>query len=216
MTIVTNTIFLFFFNFIYFWLSWVFIAVCGLLIAVASLVSEHGLQSAQASVVAARVLSSCGTWALECRGFSSCGTWAQQLQCVGSIVVAHGPQSAQGLQQLQHMGPRAQGLQQLWHVGSVVVVCRLSSYGTWALEHRNFSSCGTRALGHAGFSSCGAWAQQLWLEGSRAQAQQLRHMGLVAPWRVGSSWTGDRTRVPWIGRQVLNHCATREVPFYLL
>ena len=29
--------------FIYFWLRWVFIVVCGLLIAVASLVGEHGL-----------------------------------------------------------------------------------------------------------------------------------------------------------------------------
>ena len=35
---------LFFFNrFIYFWLCWVFVAVRGLLIAVASLIAEHGL-----------------------------------------------------------------------------------------------------------------------------------------------------------------------------
>ena len=34
--------------------------------------------------------------------------------------------------------------------------------------------------------------------------------GLVAPWHVGSSQTRTRTRVPYIGRQVLNHCATRE------
>ena len=39
-----------------------FLAVRGLLIAVASLVAEHGL-------------SSCGSWALECR-LSSCGTRA--------------------------------------------------------------------------------------------------------------------------------------------
>ena len=39
----------------------------------------------------------------------------------------------------------------------------------------------------AGFSSCGTWAQQLWLAVSRAQAQQLWHMGPVAPWHVGSS-----------------------------
>ena len=37
--------------------------------------------------------------------------------------------------------------------------------------------------------------------------------GLVAPWHVGSSWTRARTRVPCIGRQILNHCATREVPY---
>ena len=36
----------FFFNlFFYFWLRWVFIVVHGLLIAVASLVAEHGLQA---------------------------------------------------------------------------------------------------------------------------------------------------------------------------
>ena len=34
--------------------------------------------------------------------------------------------------------------------------------------------------------------------------------GLVAPQHVGSSQTRARTRVPCIGRQILNHCATRE------
>ena len=37
-------------------------------------------------------------------------------------------------------------------------------------------------------------------------------MGPVAPWHVGSSQTRARTRVPCIGRQILNHCATREAP----
>ena len=36
-------------------------------------------------------------------------------------------------------------------------------------------------------------------------------MGLVALWHVGSSWTRARTCVPCVGRQTLNHCATREV-----
>ena len=36
--------------------------------------------------------------------------------------------------------------------------------------------------------------------------------GLVAPRHVGSSRTRDRTRVPCIGRRILNHCATREAP----
>ena len=70
-------------------------------------------------------------------------------------------------------------------------------------------STGSRRVG---FSSCGMLAQQLWLTGSRAQAQQLWRTGLVAPWHVGSSWTRARTRVPCIGRWILNHCATREVP----
>ena len=52
--------------------------------------------------------------------------------------------------------------------------------------------------------------QQLWLAGSRAQAQQLWCTGLVAPRYVGSSQNRARTRVPCIGRWILNHCATRE------
>ena len=35
-------------------------------------------------------------------------------------------------------------------------------------------------------------------------------MGLVAPRHVGSSQTRTQTRVPRIGRWILNHCATRE------
>ena len=62
-----------------------------------------------------------------------------------------------------------------------------------------------------GFSSCGTLAQQLWLMGSRAQAQQLWQTGLVVPWHVGSSRTRAQTRVPCIGRRILNHCTTREV-----
>ena len=37
--------------------------------------------------------------------------------------------------------------------------------------------------------------------------------GPAAPRHVGSSQTRARTRVPCIGRQTLNHCATREAPF---
>ena len=83
--------------------------------------------------------------------------------------------------------------------------------------------CGAQASHCGGFSCCraralGAWAsvvvargfQQLWLAGSRAQAQQLWRKGLVAPRHVGSSQTRDRTRVPCIGRRILNHCTTKE------
>ena len=52
----------------------------------------------------------------------------------------------------------------------------------------------------------------MWLTGSRAQAQKLWRTGLVALRHVGSSRTRARTHVPCIGRQILNHCATREVP----
>ena len=84
---------------------------------------------------------------------------------------------------------------------------------------RAFSSHGERGLllvrssgsRCADFSSCGTRAQQLWLAGSRAQAQQLWCTGLVAPWHVGSSQTRARTCVPCVDRRILNHCATREV-----
>ena len=52
-------------------------------------------------------------------------------------------------------------------------------------------------------SRCGAQAPD-------AQAQQLWLTGPVAPRHVGSSQTRARTRAACIGRQTLNHCATRE------
>ena len=62
---------------------------------------------------------------------------------------------------------------------------------------------GARASHCHGLSCCGAQAPD-------AQAQQLWLTGLVAPRHVGSSRTRARTRVPCTGRQILNHCATRE------
>ena len=53
---------------------------------------------------------------------------------------------------------------------------------------------------------------QLWRAGV---AQQLWRRGLAAPQHVGSSRARARTRVPRIGRQILNHCTTREVPHFL-
>ena len=107
-----------------------------------------------------------------------------------------------------------------------VAVCGLSlvaaSGGYPSLRCAGFSlrwrlllrSTGSR---RAGFSSCSTWAQQLWLMGSRAQAQQLWHTGLVAPRHVGSSRIRAQTRVPCIVRQILYHWTTREVPnWYLL
>ena len=96
------------------------------------------------------------------------------------------------------------GFSQLWQAGANLHCGAQASHCSRFLLH----STGSR---HAGFSSCGTQAQQLWLAGSRAQAQQLWHTGLVAPQHVGSSQTGAQTHVPCIGRQILNHCATREV-----
>ena len=52
--------------------------VCGLLIEVASLVAEHGLQSTRTSVVVALGFSSHGSRALEHR-LRGCSTWAELL-----------------------------------------------------------------------------------------------------------------------------------------
>ena len=70
---------------------------------------------------------------------------------------------------------------------------------------RAFSSCGergplfiaVRGPHYRGLSCRGAQAPD-------AQAQQLWLTGLVAPRHVGSSQTRARTRVPCIGRQILN------------
>ena len=77
-------------NFIYLWLCWVFVvlqsltaasrgyclvAVCGLLIAVASLVAEQGLRGVQASVVATPGLKICSSQTLEHK-LSSCSIQA--------------------------------------------------------------------------------------------------------------------------------------------
>ena len=84
------------------------------------------------------------------------------------------------------------GFLQLCQVGVTLLRCAGFSL-RWLLLLR---STGSR---HTGFSSCGTQAQQLW------------RMGLVALQHVASSWTRDRTRVPCMGRQILNHCATSEV-----
>ena len=49
--------------------------------------------------------------------------------------------------------------------------------------------------------------------GSSGHAQSLWHRGLIAPGHVESSQIRDRTCVPCIGRWMLNHWTTREVPY---
>ena len=84
---------------------------------------------------------------------------------------------------------------------------------------RGYSSCSAQAC-CSGFSGCRAWALGTWApvvaaHGFQSLAQWLRHMGLVAPWHVGSSQTRNRTSVPFIARQVLNHWITREAPSWV-
>ena len=52
-----------------------FVEVCGLLIAVASLVAEHGGWGERASGAEVHGLSNCGSRSLEHR-LGNCGTWA--------------------------------------------------------------------------------------------------------------------------------------------
>ena len=75
--------------------------------------------------------------------------------------------------------------------GSSLLLGIFSACSEWGL----LSSCGARAsycmaslLWSTGSSACGL--QQLWHVGSRAQAQQLWCVGLVAPNHVGSSRSG--------------------------
>ena len=78
------------------------------------------------------------------------------------------------------------------------------------------------------FSSCGEWgplliavrgpptaaASRCRAQAPDAQTQQLWLTGPAAPRHVGSSQTRARTRVPRIGRQIPNHCATGEAQFF--
>ena len=72
--------------------------------------------------------------------------------------------------------------------------------GKWGL----LTSCGAQVSQCSGFSCCGAQA----LEG---RLQELWRTGSVAPKHVESSQTRDRTYVPCISRQILNHWTTREL-----
>ena len=70
--------------------------------------------------------------------------------------------------------------------------------------------CGACALGRSS-----AWVQQLQCVGSVAavrgfsscssRVQQLRHMGLVFPQHVESSWTRDQSHISCISRWILYH-----------
>ena len=62
---------------------------------------------------------------------------------------------------------------------------------------------------HRLFIAVASLVSEYRLQGARTQ--WLWHIGLVAMWHLGSSWTRDRTHGPCIGRQILNHWTTREV-----
>ena len=83
---------------------------------------------------------------------------------------------------------RARGWSLLWYVDF--------SLGWLLLLQSTGSRC-------AAFGSCGTQHQQLWLESSRIQVQQLWSMGLLAPRHVKSSQIRDQTCVPCPGRCIL-------------
>ena len=77
---------------------------------------------------------------------------------------------------------------------------------------RAFSSCGKRGPLFIAVRGPLTVAASLVVE-HRLQTRRLSNCGSRAqlvPRHVGSSQTRARTRVPCIGRQILNHCATRE------
>ena len=82
-------------------------------------------------------------------------------------------------------------------------------------EWRLLPSCSTWTSRCCGFSwerrLEARWLQSLQLAGSRGWTWQLWHMGLAAPWHVGSSRTRAQTHDPCIGKWILNHWTSREV-----
>ena len=72
-----------------------------------------------------------------------------------------------------------------------------------------FFSCGEPGL----LSSCGTWASHWGDFSCNEQALEcMGFTGLAVLQHVGSSWIRDGTHVPCIGRWILNHWITREVP----
>ena len=104
------------------------------------------------------------------------------------------------------------GFLQLWRADATLLVvrglltgfshCRLQALDTETGCSTQAQSLQCAAAGHLGFSSCDT------------QTPQLQFADLVAPQHVKSShsWIRDQTHVPCIGRQILIHCTTREVP----
>ena len=83
--------------------------------------------------------------------------------------------------------------------------CAASSWlHAWA-----FFNCGEwRAGGYSWFAVLTSLVMERGLYGT--QAQQLWHRGLIALWRVESSWIRDPICVPCIGGWILNHWTMRE------
>ena len=137
----------------------------------------------------------------------SCGLWS-----AGSVVVAHRLSCSMACGIFPDQGPNLCPLH--WQEDSFFFLLIIFIFGCVGssflregfLQLRQVGATlhrGARASHYRGLSCCGA-------EAPDAQAQYLWFTGPVAPRHVGSSQTRARTRVPCIGRQILNHCATKE------
>ena len=82
---------------------------------------------------------------------------------------------------------------------------------------RVFFSCGERRLLFVVMHKLLlAVASLVWSTGSRHMAVGSCSTQGVAPRQVESSQTRDQVCVPCIGRRILIHCATTEVPIFLI
>ena len=122
--------------------------------------------------------------------FSNCGLWTNTTSINWELTRNANPQDP------------GQMSQKIWGWGPAIFIYLSIYLDIYLFMAALGLSCCTRALA----------SLLLWSTGSRAQAQQLWRTGLVALWHAGSSQSRDRTHVPCIGRQILNHCTTREVP----
>ena len=73
-------------------------------------------------------------------------------------------------------------------------------------EQRLLSSCCVWASHCGGVSCCGAWCLEHGLSSCDT--------GLSCPLHIGPSRTRNGTCVPWIGRWILKHLTTREIPSF--
>ena len=81
----------------------------------------------------------------------------------------------------------------MWTFSSCIEQGLLSSCCARVSHCSGFSCCRVQLLGCTGFSSCGAQAQ--------------------LPCGMESSWIRDQTHISCVGKWILNHGTTREVPF---
>ena len=148
------------------WGAAILVAMCGLLIAVVSLVAEDQLYSEWVSVIVAHRDQT----SVPCTGKQILSQWT-----IREVLIQFFFLNNLIYFWLCWVFVGAHGL-------SLAVVSGggglLSSCSTQASHCCGFSRCRAGALGHSGFSSCGRQAQQLCLLGSRTQAQQLCHTGL--------------------------------------